>query len=133
MKPVLLKPNPLARDHWFRGEGLRLQDFVDQKKVGEQSAQMDGSVQVIDQLGADDGLRENQVNRGERIESVFFQHGQKCVVAFGGLKIFLPSPPASKLRPIPLAPRPRDSGTRAPANWLGCFPCRKVPAPHRRA
>jgi len=50
LKPVLQKPIRLARNHRLRGERLRLQDFINEKKVREKCAQMDRSVQVIDQL-----------------------------------------------------------------------------------
>src|ERR1019366_5892109 len=84
-----LQDKLLARDHRFSREWLRLQDFIDKKKGREECTQMDRSVQVIDQLRANGGLSENKLNRGERIASVIFQHGEKREIAFGGLEIIL--------------------------------------------
>src|SRR6185369_2695397 len=50
----------------FLGDLVGLNDLVDQKQVREQGAKMDGSVQIVDQLGTDDGLREHDFDRGER-------------------------------------------------------------------
>ena len=49
---------------------------------------MDGGVQVVDQLRANGGLCENQLNRGERVECVAVQHRKECLVSLGRLKAF---------------------------------------------
>src|SRR5437660_11376517 len=43
---------------------------------------MDRRIQVIDQLGADGGLRQNKLNGGERILSVPFQYVEERGVRF---------------------------------------------------
>ena len=45
-----LRDKLLARDCGLGRKRLRLQDFVDEKKVREERTQMDRSIQVIDQL-----------------------------------------------------------------------------------
>jgi len=42
--------------HLHRRFGLRFHDFVDEKQVCKQGAEMDGSVQIVNQLGTDGGL-----------------------------------------------------------------------------
>ena len=49
---------------------------------------MDGRVQIVDQLRADGGLCENQLNRGERVVCVVVKHRKECVVSLGRLKAF---------------------------------------------
>ena len=68
---------------------LRLQDFVDEEQVREECAEMDRGVQIIDQLRAKGGLGKNKVDGSERVTSVSFQHGEKCVVVLGWLEFFL--------------------------------------------
>jgi hypothetical protein len=48
----------------LRGLALCLQNFVDQKQIGEQRAQVDRRIEVVDDLRADGLLREDQLNRG---------------------------------------------------------------------
>jgi hypothetical protein len=66
-----------------------LQDLVDEKEVGEQRTQMDRGVQVIDQLRADGDLRENNLNGGQGVAGVPFQHREECEVWFGGKKFLV--------------------------------------------
>jgi hypothetical protein len=40
------------------------QYFVDQKQIGEQRAEMDRRIEVVDDLRADGRLREDQLDRG---------------------------------------------------------------------
>src|SRR5262249_40867002 len=49
---------------------LRLQNLVDEKEIGEERAQVDRRVQVVDELGADRLLRQREANRGLRIARV---------------------------------------------------------------
>src|SRR5882672_10253381 len=59
-------------------------DPADQEQVGEQRAQMDRRIQVVDQLGADRRLLQHQLNRGEGAASVAADHIQERI---GVLKI----------------------------------------------
>ena len=43
---------------------------------------MNGSVQVIDQRGADGQLRQDQFDGGERIARVAFEHPEECAIFF---------------------------------------------------
>ena len=43
---------------------VRLEDFVDQKQIGEQRAQVNRRVEVVDHLRADRRLREDELNCG---------------------------------------------------------------------
>ena len=79
----------LFRDRRIGSKLPRLQDFVYEEQVGEQGAQMDRSVQVIDQLGTERGLGENELDGGERVAGVAFQQREKREVGSGGLKVFL--------------------------------------------
>jgi hypothetical protein len=49
----------LACDNLLRWFDMLPQDFIQQKQVGEQCAEMNGSVQIINQLRTDDGLGQN--------------------------------------------------------------------------
>src|SRR5258706_4866191 len=49
---------------------MRLQDFINQEQIGEERAQMNRRVQVVDHLRADGGLREDELNRGLRVLGV---------------------------------------------------------------
>jgi hypothetical protein len=48
-----------VRDNLLRRFDMLPQDFIQQKQVGEQCAEMNGSVQIINQLRTDDGLGQN--------------------------------------------------------------------------
>ena len=50
---------------------------------------MDGGVQIVDQLGADGGLGQNQLNGGKRIASVAIEHRNERQVFVGWFKAFL--------------------------------------------
>src|SRR5271169_7036549 len=50
---------------------------------------MDGSVQIVNQLGADGGLCQNQLEGGKRIASVAVEHRKERHVFVGWLKAFL--------------------------------------------
>src|SRR5450755_2171625 len=50
---------------------------------------MNGSVQIIDQLGTDGGLRQNQLNGGQGIARVAIKHRKEGQVFVGGLKAFI--------------------------------------------
>ena len=50
---------------------------------------MDGSIQIVDQLGTDYGLGQNQLNGGKRIERIAIKHGKERQVFVGWLKTFL--------------------------------------------
>src|SRR5208283_3474222 len=78
-----------ARSQRLCRSALSVCDFTYKKQICEQSAEMDGSVQVVDQLRADGGLCENQLNRGERVAGVAVKHRKECLVSLGRLKAFL--------------------------------------------
>src|SRR5208283_5291153 len=50
---------------------------------------MDGSVQIVNQLGADSGLCQNQLNGGKRIACVAIEHRKERQVFVGWLQAFL--------------------------------------------
>ena len=50
---------------------------------------MDRCVQVVDQLGADGGLGQHQLNRGERIAGIAVEHRKERLVGFGRLEALL--------------------------------------------
>src|SRR5580658_2241454 len=50
---------------------------------------MDGSVQIVNQLGTDRGLSENHFNGGKRVARVAIKHRNEGQVFAGGLKTFL--------------------------------------------
>src|SRR5271167_656317 len=50
---------------------------------------MDRCVQVVDQLRADGGLRQNQLNGGKRVACVAIEHRKERQVFVGWLKAFL--------------------------------------------
>jgi hypothetical protein len=51
------------------------QNFTRQKQVSEKSAEMDGSIQIVDQLGTDYGLGQNELNGSQRIVSIAIKNG----------------------------------------------------------
>ena len=59
-----------------------------QKQVGEQCAEMDRGIQIVDQLRADRGLGQNQLNGGEGIAGIAVQHRKERQVFFGRLEAF---------------------------------------------
>src|ERR1019366_6229345 len=63
-----------VRDNLLRRLVMLPQDFIHHKKVGEQCAEMNGSVQIINQLGTDDLLAQNQLNGGKRVARVAIEH-----------------------------------------------------------
>jgi len=79
----------LVRSYRLSHQRLRLQNFVDEKQVCEQRAEVNRGIQVIDELRADGGLGENQLNCGEGIVGVTLQHGDVREVALSRLKVFL--------------------------------------------
>ena len=44
---------------------MRLEDLVDQEQIGEERPEVNGCVQVVDQLRADGRLRQHELDRGE--------------------------------------------------------------------
>ena len=79
----------LARDHLICRLMLLSQNLTHQEQVGEQRSEMDGSVQIVNQPGADGGLCQNQLNGGKRIASVAIEHRKERQVLVGWLKTFL--------------------------------------------
>src|ERR1019366_211316 len=79
----------VVRDNLLRRLVMFPQDFIHQKQAGEQCAEMNGSVQIINQLGTDDLLGQNQLNGGKRVAGVAIEHRKKCHVFVGWLKAFL--------------------------------------------
>src|SRR5208282_2414840 len=64
-------------------------DLTHQKQVGEQCPEMAGGVQIVNQLGADGRLGQNQLNGGKRIASVAIEHCKEPQVLVRWLKAFL--------------------------------------------
>src|SRR5271166_1994117 len=87
--PSFTASSALARDHLSRRLVLLFQNFCHQKQVGEQRAEVDRRVQIVNQLGADGGLRQNQLNCGKRITCVAVEHREERQVFVGWLKAFL--------------------------------------------
>src|SRR4029077_3365825 len=75
--------------YWPGRSGLCFQNLTHQEQIGQQSAKMDGRVQIIDQLGTDDRLSEDQLDRSERVAGVAGDHLEERVVAVGRYKILL--------------------------------------------
>src|SRR5271166_1006479 len=84
--PSFTASSALARDHLSRRFMLLSQNLTHQKQIGEQRAEMDGSVQIVDQLGADGGLCQNQLDGGKRIASVAIEHREERQVFVGWFK-----------------------------------------------
>ena len=63
------------RDHLPCGFVSLSQNFTRQKQVSEKSAKMDGSIQIVDQLGTDYGLGQNELNGSKRIASIAIKNG----------------------------------------------------------
>src|SRR6266436_542639 len=57
--------------------GLCPQNLTEQKQISKKGAKMDRRVQVVDQLRADGGLCQNQLDGGERVAGVAVQHRQE--------------------------------------------------------
>ena len=49
---------------------MSLEDFVDEEQIGEERAQVDRRVQVVDQLRADRRLRQHQLQRRLRVAGI---------------------------------------------------------------
>src|SRR5258706_16088957 len=60
------------------------QDFVDEEQIGEQRAQVDRRVEIVDDLRADRRQREYELNRGLRIFRVAIDDVDEAVVRRGG-------------------------------------------------
>ena len=69
-----LANSPIANSAWC------FQDFVDEEQIGEQRAQVDRRVEVVDDLRADRRLREHQLNRGLRVARVALDDRDERVV-----------------------------------------------------
>src|SRR5262249_7295266 len=61
---------------------LKLQDFRQEEKVGQDSAKMGGGVQVVDELRSDGRLREHESNGCLRSPGVAVYHRSERVVRF---------------------------------------------------
>ena len=108
-------------------------DLPDQKHVREQRAQMNGGIQVVDELRTDDRLGENQLNGGERVAGVAVQNRKERAVFLGGLQALLLLSTRQSSPPIRPRLRRRDSGIRALVRLPGCLRHSEVPAPRRPA
>src|SRR5271157_2544891 len=87
--PSFTASSALARDHLSRRLVLLSQNLTHQKQVGEQRTEMDGSVQIVNQLGADGALCQNQLNGGKRIARVAIEHREERQIFVGWLKALL--------------------------------------------
>ena len=82
---------------------------------------MDGRVQIVDQLRADDGLCENQLNRGERVACVVVKHRKECVVSLGRLKAFLFNQPLRSSLPDQTSLSRHGPNIRGSVRRTSCF------------
>src|SRR5438552_3937269 len=57
-----------------------LQDFVDEEEIGEQRAEMDRRVEVVDDLRTDRPLREDELNRRPGVVRVVLDHADERVI-----------------------------------------------------
>src|SRR5439155_3527921 len=64
----------------FSGSAMRFQDFVDEEQVGEKGAQVNGSVQVVDQLRADRSLGQHEAKRRLRVPAVAVEDAEEVAV-----------------------------------------------------
>src|SRR6202795_5054696 len=78
-----------ARSHRLRRCALNLCDLGQEKQIREERTQMNGSVQVVDQRRADGGLRQDQLDGGERIARVALEHREECAIFFHRIEAFL--------------------------------------------
>src|ERR1700675_2139363 len=78
-----------ARSHRLRRCALNLGDLGQEKQIREERTQMNGSVQVVDQRRADGGLRQDQLDGGERIARVALEHREECAIFFHRIEAFL--------------------------------------------
>ncbi len=62
---------------------MGFQDFVDEEQIGEQRAQVDRRVEIVDDLRADRRQREYELNRGLRILRVAIDDVDEAVVRRG--------------------------------------------------
>ena len=63
-----------------RASPFRLQRLVDQKQIGQQRTQVDRRIQVVDELRADGGLREDHLDRRARVAGVAGDEVEKAAV-----------------------------------------------------
>ena len=68
---------------------LQLYDLVEQKEIRKQSPQMDRRVEVVDQLRADRGLGQYQLDRGQRVPRIAIYDTQKVLVGPRRFQAFL--------------------------------------------
>src|ERR1700674_277703 len=68
--------------------GFRPDDLVDEKQIGEQRAEVNRRVEIVDQLRADRGLRQHQADCGAGVAGVSIQHGNERMVLFRWLELF---------------------------------------------
>ena len=67
---------------------LFLERFVQQEQVGEQRAQMNRRVQIVDERGCDDGLRDHELHGGLRRAGVGGDHVEEGeVLRTGGRQL----------------------------------------------
>ena len=102
-------------------------------KSVKQRAEMDGSVQIVDQLRTDGGLRQNQFDGGQRIASVAIEHRKERRVFAGGLQGL---PFDCHRASFGQSGQGRDGAiaeTRGAAAQICCPGHWIVPAPHRPA
>src|ERR1700674_4132873 len=78
-----------ARSHRLGRCAFNLCDLGQEKQIREERTQMNGSVQVVDQRRADGGLREDQLDGGERIARGALEHPEECAIFFRLIEAFL--------------------------------------------
>src|SRR5678815_2415748 len=68
--------------------GRCLENFVDEEQVGEECPDVNRCVEVVDHLGADGPLREDQLDRRERISRVTADDVDEGGVLVTGMQCF---------------------------------------------
>ncbi len=67
--------------HWPGRSRLCFQNLTHKEQIRQQGTEVDGRVQIIDQLRTDDRLSEDQLDRSERVAGVAGDHLEERVVA----------------------------------------------------
>ena len=50
------------------------ENLAEQEQIRKKRSQMDGRIQIVDELGANGGLRQNQLRAGDRVACVSIQN-----------------------------------------------------------
>src|SRR3990172_4254591 len=81
----------------FPVEEALFHDLVDEEDVGEERPQVDGRVQVVDELGADRGLGQGQPQAGARLFFVLLQDVDEGIEALSGIELLALDDPSKEV------------------------------------